>query len=431
MSVKFVADKGACFLALLAIGAIPLAGQESGSSGSAPPIEFGAVVKTRAESRMGESDLPRHADGYAMSRLRFSMTARPSDGLRIYVEAQDSQVGWMANAGRSRGLTNSVDLNQAYAEVSLGKGAATLTAGRMGLQFLGGRLIGRRNWHNIAPTWDGGMLTLERNGDSVHLMGFNRVVNTPGFDKPANTFLLAGVLGSVKSLADGHVLEPFVLTTRMRDMADLGRDAAIQTFGSRLMGEFAENWGYEVLLAAQRGGRPDLPRRGSLLHFNVNRGLPKVPWTPRLFLEWSRASGDDDPNDGMRTEFDPLYTNRHGLYGESDVTAMSNLKGLKAGVRLQPVGPLSIDIDVWDFRLATLNDGLYNIAARISVPAPTGGAKSDSIGQELDVIVSYALNNRIAIRLSASRFIAGPFVTDSPSGGKSSTFLSAQLEMRL
>lgn len=422
-------------LAVLAVSVLPapVAAQSQGPPGPGPePLyKFNAEIRGRAQARTGVREAGSEDDTVGVSRLRLSLAARPAKHLKFFVEGQDSRVRWLAPGNDVLDFRNALDLRRAYVEVGNPAGPVTLSVGRRELSFLGERLLAVRNFSNLAPTWDGSMLTLRRGVDSVNLLGYSLVENIAGFDAVSPLQFVYGAIGSINSWADGHSLEPFVLNTRRPALLESNHGGLLRTFGSRLVGEFAGRWGYEVMLAGQVGGEADRAQRAWMGHWGLSRRIDQAPARPKLVLEWSHATGDSDPGDGRIGTFDEFNTARHAYYGEHDIVGLRNLKALKTGVQFHPHKALRVNCDYFDFRLATVRDGLYGTDGEIWIAAPEGGASSDAIGSEVDLVLRYAPVRRLELALRVSRFFAGEFVNRYRPGGAGKMFLATELLLRL
>lgn len=436
-SGRLVANGARALIACLGVSLLAAAGpaaaqsQDAAGPGPEPLYEFKAEIRGRAQARTGVREEAAEDDTVGVSRLRLSLAARPAKHLKLFVEGQDSRVRWLAPGNDVLDFRNALDLRRAYVELGNAAGRATLSVGRRELSFLGERLLAVRNFSNLAPTWDGSMLTLRKGVDSVNLLGYSLVENIAGFDVPSPLQFVYGAIGSINSWAEGHTLEPFVLNTRRPQILESNHGGLLRTFGSRLAGEFAGRWGYEVMLAGQVGGEANRVQRAWMGHWAVSRKIDQVPTRPMLVLEWSHATGDSDPNDGRIGTFDEFNSARHAYYGEHDIVGLRNLKALKTGVQLHPHKALRVNCDYFDFRLATVRDGLYGTDGEIWIAAPVGGATSDAIGSEVDLVLRYNPVRRIELALRVSRFFAGEFVNRHRPEGAGKMFLATELLLRL
>ena len=414
-----------------------LAAPLSGSGGQAeqsqplPRYELAAEIRLRAEARNGAGENAAREDGFAISRLRLDMTFRPHKDVTIFLQPQDSRVAGLAPWRNPRSARDTLDFRQAYAAFGSESGPWTLYVGRREQGFEDQRLLGQRNWHNISPTWDGSSLTLRRGEDELNLLACSQVEVLDGFNAPSRTRFVYGAYGSIKSWLPGHEVEPFFLTTRRPVVRTSKLGGLLRTAGSRISGSWGQGWDYQVMLAAQGGGEGASPHRAWAGAWGIRRALDKAPARPRIGVEWSYASGDGDPFDGRTGTFDTLFPSPHRIYGEQDIIGLRNARILKAGVELRPRKELSVAVDFLDLRLASRRDGLYRINFTQGIAAPPGGAASDSIGSELDLVVLYRPASKIQLRFGVSRFFAGPFVTRNLPGGESQTMLLTELLIRL
>ena len=406
-------------------------GAKAGTDAGRSRYDLSAEIRLRAEGRGGSGAYPATEDGFGTSRLRLNFTGRAAKHLKVFVQLQDAQVGGLAEGRNSRPFRNTVDFRQAYASLGSTDGALTVEVGRRELGFFGNRLLGTRDWSNTSPTWDGSMATLRQGENRLFLLAFSQVDLRDGLDVASRTRFVYGAVGSLESLAPNHGVEPFFLSTRLPRSAISHLGGLVRTAGSRFTGEFAKSWNYEVLLAAQGGGAAGAPHRAWMGHWAVHKTILRGRGRPKLIGEYSYASGDEDPADTRNGTFDQLSPSPHGIYGEADVTGFRNLKALRAGVQLHPRRELRMNVDFFDFRLASRRDGLYGTNNRLGVAAPPAGASSDAVGSELDLVVRYSPTGKIELRIGISRFFAGEFVTENVATGESQTFLSAAITVRL
>ena len=408
-------------------------GQDSGAgSAPAPPrLEIGGELRVRSEIRRGNGTDAPEVDDFALSRLRLNLGIRPSRQVRFFFQVQDSRVAGLASGRNRLRFRNPVDFRQAYVAVGRESGPLTLYAGRQELDYFQGRLIGGRNWSNTTPVWDGAKLTLRRGTDSVDVIAVAHVDVRDGLDVPDSRTAVAGVVGSIESLAEGLVVEPFYLATRRP--VDLVRNVGgnLQTFGSRFSGELDRTWDFEFILMAQSGDFGGLAKRAWSATAGIGKTIGRIPARPRLGVEWSHGSGDRDPLDRSSGTFDPFWISRHRHYGEQDIVSHRNLQYLNGGLRLHPRKDLEVELEYISHSLATSRDGLYGANALRRVAAPVGGGSTRSVGTEMDAVVRFRPVDRMQFTFGLFRFFAGGFVQRYIPDGESQTFLYTSLVVRL
>ena len=423
--------------ALLVIACLgPAAGalaQDRDASGTAaePRLEIGGELRFRGETRSGAGVNPASEDGFALSRLRLNVRARPAKHVGVFVQMQDSRIAGLDPGGNPLRFRNQLDFRQAYVSFGHESGPLTLYAGRHEIDYFEGRLIGARNWSNTTPVWDGGKLTLRKGEDSVDVFAVSHVDIRDGWDTPNTGRAVAGAVGSVRSWVKGVRIEPFFLATRRPVRVDANIGGTHRTFGSRFSGVLDETWDYEFIVMAQGGEFGELRKRAWSGTAGLGKTFDRLPFRPRIGFEWSHGSGDDDPLDGQSSTFEPFYISRHRHHGEQDLLTVRNLQYLNGGVRLRPRDGLEVEVEFISHRLASRNDGLYAASGLLQVAAPEGGASSRSVGSEIDAVLRYRPVERIQLVVGFFRFFAGPFVTRHVAGGESQTYLYTSLVVRL
>ena len=406
-------------------------GAKPSANAGRPRYDFGAEIRLRAEARSGAGTYPATEDSFGISRLRMNFTARAAKHVNVFVQLQDARVTGLGEGRNSRSLQNTVDFRQAYVSLGDRDGPVTLDVGRRELGFLDNRFLGVRDWSNTSATWDGSMLTVRHGKDSVFLLAFSQVDLRDGLDVASRTRSVYGGIGSIKSLAENHTMEPFYLSSHRPRSSVSHLGGLVRTVGSRFTGEFGESWGYEVIMAAQGGSEGGLPHRAWLGHWAIHKTISPARGRPKLIVEYSHATGDEDPADGRNGTFDPLFSSPHRLYGEADIVSLRNLQALKAGVQLHPHREVRMNVDFFDFRLASVHDGVYRTNRNLGVGSPPGGASSNAIGSELDLVLRYSPTKRFELRVGVSRFFAGEFVTMNVANGEPQTRLTAAINARL
>ncbi len=396
-----------------------------------PRYEFSGQLRARAETRSGAGENPARQDGLGLTRVRLTAKLRAAKNLRFVAQLQDARVIGLAPGRGRRGLEDPVDFREGYLALGPEDGVAELFVGRKQLEFLDQRLIGARRWSNTSPMFDGAQLVVRRGEHRVHLLGYSQVNIRDGFNTTSRSRYVYGAIGSISLAGGDHRLEPILLASRREESRGAHSGGLLRTAGARVSGTLAETWDYQVIMAGQVGGKRERPQRAWMGVWGLAKTLEDVPARPRFAVEWSQASGDDDPDDGRTGTFDTMFPAPHRIYGEMDLVALRNLRFLKAGVALSPAKGWRLGVDWINLQVDSTRDAFYSLNMRPGVLPPAGGAASPSIGQELDFVLRYNPTARVELRFGASRFFAGPFVLDSPAGGESQTFLTTALQIEL
>jgi Alginate export len=189
-------------------------------------------------------------------------------------------------------------------------------------------------------------------------------------------------------------------------------DELRHTVGSRLFGKTGP-WDYncEAILQFGEFGSGDIFAWS--VATDINYTLEAVPMQPRLGIEVSIISGDDDPEDGDLGTFNALFP-RGNYFGESSLIGPANLINLHPNVRLKLTKDITLE-PCWDFfwRYST-DDGIYNPAG-ILVQAPNGSDER-YIGSEASLLLNWQVNREFSVRAGYSHFFAGSFLKDAGPG---------------
>ena len=391
-----------------------------GISGALTPwLQVRGELRTRVEGFTGggfTSGVPGSKDAYFMDRFRLNATVRPSQTLSFVVQAQDSRAFDKTAGAKASPLRNTFDLRMAYGEFGA---STTVRVGRQELAFGEQRLIGHANWLNNARTFDGGRLTLKRQGLQLDAFAASVVTIRPeAFDKSGSGNALYGAYASLNALLPSQAVEPYFFWRRSPALAaELGGTATINqaTTGIRMAGKLAANVDYSGEAAIQTGSLgPDAVRAWGG-HALVGKTFGSVASKPRLFGEYNYASGDSDPADGRRGTFDQLYPTAHDKYGLADQVGWRNIEHLRTGVELKPTQKLQLSGGYHSWWLASATDALYG-AGGTAVVRSTAGTAGTHVGQEIDIQAAFAYSPQFQINGGYAYLVPGQFLKNLTPG---------------
>ena len=107
------------------------------------------------------------------------------------------------------------------------------------------------------------------------------------------------------------------------------------------------------------GDARDLDHQAHFHHFEVGY-THAAPWSPRFYLEYDYASGDDDPNDGTNDRFDLLFGPNVPEFGPTSINSAfvrGNLSSPGARLQVRPHPTLFAYLSYRAFWLASGSDG--------------------------------------------------------------------------
>jgi len=153
--------------------------------------------------------------------------------------------------------------------------------------------------------------------------------------------------------------------------------------GARMLASFR---GFELggtfLQEKGRFARDDLNAYGyhSMLAYSF-----RVPWKPRLAVEYSYASGDDNPNDANHETFQGAFGARCKMYGRMNLFHWRNLKDLEANLQIKPFKWLHVKGELHKFQLAERKDAWY---LNQKLYRDSTGCSGDDVGKEFDIVIT-------------------------------------------
>ncbi|MBI2932018.1 MAG: alginate export family protein [Planctomycetes bacterium] len=357
-------------------------------------------------------------DEFVLLRARLHVDLELQENLRAFVQIQDSRS--FGEEASVLGDLESTDLHQGWVEAGrLFDEPLALRAGRMEVPDLGDkRLIGSLDWHNIARSWDGVSVTYAPPTFWGH--GFATLVNEdPGTNGRDQYFY--GLYASCRAV-EKHEFDAYLFARDFRNDPVTGEDGVAGdltdfTFGARVKGAIG-GFDYGGEAAVQRGDYAT--DRSSADAFALVLGYTfDCPCKPRIGVELTRASGDDDPTDEKRGTFDPLLSFGHAYHGYYDLVMWKNVRTLMIALKAQPADCLALGLDTHFFRLDEDRDGWYSVPLGATIRRDSTGSADDEIGWEIDAHAKINLSDRAEAWIGVSHFHAGEFVEDtgtSPDG---------------
>jgi hypothetical protein len=313
-----------------------------------------------------------------------------------------------------------MNLRQAYAEFgNTDKGPIGLRVGRQELSFGEERLIGPSGWLNAPRYFQAARLTLRRGRYRLDSFAASVIVVRDGTysqaDPPNNVH---GLYGGMDNLIPNSTIEPFLLWRLQRNLrTELGAPGNLdfKTGGVRWVGNVPRMFDYNLETALERGGlgTDDIAAWG--VHLVLGRNFTQSRNRPRLFGEYNYASGDEDPADGRRDSFDPIYPTGHDRFGMADQFGWRNIHHLRFGVEVLLFPRFTFKSSYHNFWLASATDGLYSPGGALVARLPTG-AGGRRVGQEVDVQAVWVVRPDIGVNFGYAHLFPGKFLATATPG---------------
>jgi len=400
-------------------------------------IDVGLNLRARYESlenfTIRSYDAGR-SDDVVLLRARLSGDLRGAAGTRGFVELQDARYSRsrlaLADFGQSSSYYDAFDLWQAYFEwKTAGAEGFGVKLGRQILLYGDRRVFAPAEWGNVGNYWwDGVKFSLHRETVQVDAFYAQRVLSEPkrwNFDH--HPYHVAGVYARWRGLPvtlDAFYVVKDDWSGRLRGERGPG-DETRHTFGLFSERPAGRGWDYGLFAAGQLGtyGRDDIRAFGT-----IARGGHTFPLAgkPRVGGEFSFASGDRDPQDGVHGTFDGIFGAMDIPYGWMNVVSWKNLADYALNLSVQPARSLTLSLDWHAFRLARVRDAWYWVSGKIERRDSTGLA-GRALGQELDLILRWSVNRQWELLFGATRFFAGDYLRRTPGGHASANWAFAQV----
>ena len=375
-------------------------------------LEFGLEHRTRFELREDIRRPDLEDDHQFLLRSRVYLGVRKIlDPLRFGIEFQDSRQFMSDFPERNRDV-DEADFLQAFVELyfkdALGEGyPVQFRAGRMTLEYVDRRLVGRNRWRNTTNSFEGFRLRLGQPAADWQLDFFavqpveRRLTSRDRADEERWFY---GLIGAWRRWSSYVTLEPyyFILDEdrKHRDQAD----REIHTLGLHVFGPIGDTrFDYDLDTAFQFGEDGERKQRAFAVYGEVGYTFEHA-WKPRVSFSTLYASGDCDPDDGLSERFDRLFEATHP-YSTTDLFAWQNSISPKIRLTLRPTSKLRVDTSYGAYWLASDSDAW--VTAKRHDP---DGNSGDFVGQELELRVRYEIDPRVELEAGYSHFFPGPFV---------------------
>jgi Alginate export len=380
-------------------------------------LRFGGEERARTEYIVGQG-FKAVGDFYLLNRLRLNADVRPVRWLTFSFQAEDSRVFGQNAQPAPASQKNAMDLRLGYVQVGGEEGVAMLRAGRQSMDFGEGRLVADPNWSNVGRSFDAARLTLRHGLLKVDLFtGASVKVDPLGFDLPTPAEHFHGAYGSLGGWAPNATIEPYLLWRLEHGYkSESGKFGSLdeKTIGFRWTGKLPFGFDYTSEIAGQTGSWAK-DRIGAWMgHWVVGLTLPKARHRPRFFVEYNRASGDTDPNDGRHGTFDVLFPSSHDKYGLTDLFCSSNIVHFRPGFQYTAWRNLTVAAAYSDFWLGRARDGLY-VGGKVAARSVNGTARTH-IGREADLQAQWTVSRTTQVSAGYGRLFPGEFLRHATAG---------------
>ena len=375
---------------------------------------------------------PKQSDGYLLSRYRLSADLHVTRYFRMFAEGRSSfALDRELTGGRTNAFVDELDLMNGFADVMIPLGqqaSVTLRGGRQELIFGSQRLVGPGDFTQVPRSFDGGAAIGQVAGWTITPFWTQSVViDQYRFNKSTSDLEFFGVFATGPLHILPVRLDLYWLDGNNRTAAFNGTPGREHrhTLGGRVLGKIgATGLDFEVEGAAQFGtvGRGDIA--ASMFTTVLGYTLPVPRLSPRVYVEFDHASGDDRPGGDVGT-FNQLYPNAHSFLGYMDYIGRQNVISPNAGISISPIKDLTLSLQQYWFWRASDQDAVYNKSGGVLRAAGTN--RDRYFGAETDVYGTYNFTRHLLGYAGYSHFFTGEFL-DKTGKHKDSDFYYAALQ---
>jgi Alginate export len=362
----------------------------------------------------GDSE-PKQSDGYFLTRFRLLADLHVTRYFRVFAEGKSSFASDRdLQGGRTTAFVDEFDLFNGFADVMIPLGeqaSVTLRGGRQELIFGSQRLVGPGDFSQIPKTFDGAA-AYARVAEWTVIPYWTMavpIVHKYRFNESTIDQQFFGVFGSGPLYVLPVNLDLYWLDANNKTATfngTFGREHR-HTLGGRVWGNIgATGLDFEVEGAAQFGtvGRGSVA--ASMYTVVVGYTLPIARLSPRVWVEFDYASGDDKPGGNVGT-FSQLYPDAHQFLGYIDYFGRQNIISPNAGVTLNPLRDLTLSLRQYFFWRASDRDAVYN---KVGGVLRAGTSAASYVGAETDVYAAYNVTRHLLGYAGYSHVFTGEFI---------------------
>ncbi|QDU36994.1 hypothetical protein Mal4_12970 [Maioricimonas rarisocia] len=355
---------------------------------------------------------------YNQWRFAPFMEAKYGDWVTGHVQAIDSST-FNAELPELPIDENRADLLQYYVDLKVWEFGDSdplrFRYGRQLLKYGAQRLVSPLGWSNTYRNFEGYRGYYDSNAWAIDAFAVQPVNGAAGnvyrptsFDTPDQSVWFSGVYATWKEMPHG-ALDLYWLWLHEEEAKANRQDGRRHTIGARYAGShpvkecdttvLTYTWDLE---GAWQFGTDSFVSGGA--NQDVSAGFistiggvtfDKVAWKPSVKGIFWWGSGDDDPTDGDINTLTTLYPLGHAYWGLIDNFNGANLIDYSVQVSVKPTKKLTLLAAMHWFEKEDANDFIYNIAG--APLGPLGTPKE--IGQELDLVATYAVNPNLQLQL--------------------------------
>jgi len=287
----------------------------------------------------------------------------------------------------------------------IGGSPTGVEAGRWVMWYGDQRIIGHLEWFNQGRTFDGIRVLYHPEGWWID--GFATLItDVPFLD---NDRYLAGFYGGYGEHLQAYALYNHDNSAFTSEGGILGNQR-FWTLGARWNRKSGQ-LDYTLELPFQAGDYNGDDHLAWAFATTIGYTFDSAAWSPRVYVEFNYASGDDDPTDGKSRQFRTLYPTGHLYHGFADLVGWENILNLRVGAVAKPHEKWQVRFDYHHFQRAEELGTWVNAGGLVIRPGAAGSSKH--LGDEFDVVLYWTPFKQFSMHFGYSIFLPGSFVSDT------------------
>ncbi|MDY6825345.1 MAG: alginate export family protein [Thermodesulfobacteriota bacterium] len=275
-----------------------------------------------------------------------------------------------------------------------------LKAGRQLISYGDKRIFGPGQWGNAGRWgWDAVKLHCPLGKNFVDAYYGKTMIHDPNHLSLTHNhgFESMGIYSRfhLPSPVNSIVVEPFTMTKHSDGnlfRGEDGRTGEMDAYytGVRIAEQDRRGFDWDATWVMQKGDYATDTLDAFGYHIQMAYNFNGVFLKPRIAIDYSYASGDEDPSDGEKGTFDGAFGARAKLYGRMNLFHWKNIKDAAAILTLCPAKTWRITAEAHVVALAETRDAWYLNPKAYRDPSGNSG---DGLGRELDLVGTWNIGH--------------------------------------
>jgi hypothetical protein len=373
-------------------------------------LKFSAQIRPRFIIDNKDFNSYTSFESYGEMRSRFGIQFKPTKGLSLFFQVQDSRTfgeepGTISN-------NKNLDVHQAYLQVNnLFNLPLNMKAGRMEAAYGTERIMSKNNWNNIGRSFDG--LTLQisictTNKSYLDLFAFR--VGERGFPEDSLDENVLGIFADLQ-IFEGHKIQPFIV---YRSSASASYPFNAFSVGTYLTGKI-NNFSHQAEFISQFGEERENGEQTLSVFFAGYNAAYKFNCEKQPYFSAGidYYSGDDDLTDNKYKEFSRWFGAGHKYLGYMDYFPNNTF-----GIGLMD---LHIKAGLLLFEKLGLNSAVHIFKSAEDFTL-FNNSISSNFGTEIDVVLTYDYSTNLLFEMGGGLFLPGAIFEEKLGADNSTWF---------